>query len=205
MVLGSQAYFLRFLINISEKKKKGHLSQRRNPQIDSIWGLGMLWQLGCHFHWYVSPSYGDRISVVKNDTCGFTAPKASRNNSLPTCFSCIKRAGKIHLHDHSEIMESPWQDAKEKKERKWSPSVMSDSVTPWTAACQASLSITNSQSSLRLTSIESVMPSTHLILCCSLLLPPSIFNLTVAVLACISTNSVRGFPFLHTLSSVYCL
>ena len=47
--------------------------------------------------------------------------------------------------------------------------------TPWTAAFQASLSITNSQSSLNLTSIKSVMPSNHLILCCPLLLPPSIF------------------------------
>ena len=46
-------------------------------------------------------------------------------------------------------------------------------VTPWIAACQASLSITNSRSSLRLMSIESVMPSSHLILCCPLfLLPP---------------------------------
>ena len=46
-------------------------------------------------------------------------------------------------------------------------------ATPWTAAHQASLSITNSRSSLRLTSIESVMPSSHLILCCPLfLLPP---------------------------------
>ena len=48
-------------------------------------------------------------------------------------------------------------------------------VTPWTAACQASLSITNSRSLLKLMSIESVMPSNHLILCCPLLLPPSIF------------------------------
>ena len=39
-------------------------------------------------------------------------------------------------------------------------------ATPWIAACQASLSITNSRSPLRLTSIESVMPSSHLILCC---------------------------------------
>ena len=45
-------------------------------------------------------------------------------------------------------------------------------VTPWIAAHQASLSITNSQSSLKLTSIESVMPSSHLILCHPLLLPP---------------------------------
>ena len=46
-------------------------------------------------------------------------------------------------------------------------------ATPWIAACQASLSITNSQSSLKLTSIESVMPSSHLILCHPLFfLPP---------------------------------
>ena len=48
-------------------------------------------------------------------------------------------------------------------------------ATPWTAAHQASLSITNSQSLLKLMSIESVMPSSHLILCHSLLLLPSIF------------------------------
>ena len=48
-------------------------------------------------------------------------------------------------------------------------------VTPWTAACQASLSTTNSQSLPKLMSIESMMPSNHLILCRSLLLLPSIF------------------------------
>ena len=48
-------------------------------------------------------------------------------------------------------------------------------VTPWIAAHQASLSITNSQSPLKLMCIESVMPSSQLILCCSLLLLPSIF------------------------------
>ena len=48
-------------------------------------------------------------------------------------------------------------------------------MTPWTAAHPASLSIPNSQSLLRLMSIESVMPSNHLILCRPLLLPPSIF------------------------------
>ena len=47
-------------------------------------------------------------------------------------------------------------------------------ATPWIAARQASLSITNSRSSLRLTSIESVMPSSHLILCRTLLLLPPI-------------------------------
>ena len=57
----------------------------------------------------------------------------------------------------------------------FSCSVVSDSVTPWTAARQASLSITNAWRLLRLKSIESVMPSNHLILCHSLLLLPSIF------------------------------
>ena len=48
-------------------------------------------------------------------------------------------------------------------------------VTPWTAGHQASLSITNSWSSLKLVFIESVMPSNRFILCCSLLLWPSVF------------------------------
>ena len=48
-------------------------------------------------------------------------------------------------------------------------------MTPWTAACQASLSITNSWSLIKLTSIESVMLSNHLIHCCPLLLLPSTF------------------------------
>ena len=49
-------------------------------------------------------------------------------------------------------------------------------VTPWTTACQASLSITNSQSLIKLKFIKSVMPSNHFILCHPLLLPPSIFS-----------------------------
>ena len=54
-------------------------------------------------------------------------------------------------------------------------SVGSDSATPWTSAQQASLSFTLSQSLLKLTSIESVMPPNHLALCCPLLLLPSVF------------------------------
>ena len=57
----------------------------------------------------------------------------------------------------------------------FSHSVLSDSAVPWTAACQASLSITNSQSLLKFMSIKSVMPSKHLIFCHPLLLLPSIF------------------------------
>ena len=57
----------------------------------------------------------------------------------------------------------------------FSRSVISDSATTWTAAHQASLSITNSRSLLKLMSIESMMPSNYLIFCRPLLLPPSIF------------------------------
>ena len=58
-------------------------------------------------------------------------------------------------------------------------SVVSDSATPWTAAHQASLSITNSWSLPKLMSIELVMPSNHLILCCPLLLPSIFPNIRV--------------------------
>ena len=73
---------------------------------------------------------------------------------------------------------SPWGSQEVGAE--WYSSVQSLSCvqlfsTPWTTACQASLSITNSRSSPKLMSIESVMPSNHLILCHPLLLPPSIF------------------------------
>ena len=64
----------------------------------------------------------------------------------------------------------------------FSRSAVSDSAAPWTVACQASLSITNSQSPPKLMSIESVMPSNHLILCHPLVLLPSIFP------------SIRVFP-----------
>ena len=57
----------------------------------------------------------------------------------------------------------------------FSHSVVSDSATPWTVAHQTSLSITNSQSLIKVMSFMSVMPSNHLILCHPLLLPPSVF------------------------------
>ena len=79
--------------------------------------------------------------------------------------------------------------------------------TPWTAACQASLSITNSWSLLKLMSIELVMPFNHLILCCPLLLPPSIF-LSIRVFTNESALHNRwlkywNFSFSISPSSVY--
>ena len=79
--------------------------------------------------------------------------------------------------------------------------------TPWTAARQAALSITNSRSLLNLMSIESVMPSNHLILCPPLLLPPSIFP-SIRVFSKKSVLHVRwpkywSFSFSVSLSNEY--
>ena len=80
-------------------------------------------------------------------------------------------------------------------------------VTPWTAACQDSLSFTISQSLLKLMSIESVMQSIHLILCCPLLLLPSIFP-CIKVFSTESTLPIKrpkywSFSFSISLSSEY--
>ena len=80
-------------------------------------------------------------------------------------------------------------------------------ATPWTAARQASLSITNSQSLLKLISIWLVMPSNHLILCCPHLLPPSIFP-SIRVFSnesvlCIRWSKYWSFSFNISLSNDY--
>ena len=74
-------------------------------------------------------------------------------------------------------MKCGWSEMKKTAKYliQFSLSVMSDFATQWTAACQASLSITNARSLFKLMSIELVMPSNHLILCHPLLLLPSIF------------------------------
>ena len=99
------------------------------------------------------------------------APPAPRPLPSPGCLQSSSRH-----HFHSVPLTHKW--------KKWtvSPScgcLVAQScplfVTPWTAAHKASLSITNSQSLLRLMSIESLMPSNHLILCRSLLFLPLIF------------------------------
>ena len=89
----------------------------------------------------------------------------------------------------------------------FSRSVESDSAIPRTAACQASLSITISQSFRKLLSIESVMPSNHLILCRSVLLLPSIFP-SIRVFSNESSLHIRwpkywSFSFTISLSNEY--
>ena len=88
----------------------------------------------------------------------------------------------------------------------FSLSVVSDSVNPQTAACQASLSITNSRSLLKLMSIESVMPSNHLILCRPLLLPsifPSIRVFSNESALCIRWPKYQSFSFSISPSNEY--
>ena len=80
-------------------------------------------------------------------------------------------------------------------------------MTPWTTAHQASLSFTNSQSLLKFTSIKSVMPSNHLILCCPLLFLPSIFP-TIMFFSSESAIHIRwpnyrSFSFTISPSSEY--
>ena len=79
-------------------------------------------------------------------------------------------------------------------------------VTPWTAARQASLSITNSQSLLKLMSIKLVMPSNYLILCCPLLLPsvfPSIRVFSNESVLCITWPKYWSFSFSISPSNEY--
>ena len=74
-------------------------------------------------------------------------------------------------------------------------------TTPWTAAHQTFLSITNSWSLLKLMPIESVMPSNHLILCCPLLLSPSIFT-SIRVFSCESELHIRWTKYLSLSFSI---
>ena len=80
-------------------------------------------------------------------------------------------------------------------------------MTPWTTACQATLSITNSRSLLKLMSIESVMPSNHLVLCRPLLLLASVFP-SIRVFSnesvlCIRWPKYRSFSFSISPPSEY--
>ena len=94
--------------------------------------------------------------------------------------ACLWELGHFHLHFSHLTKNLPWHTEVMQKSLggdsvQFSCSVVLLFATPWTAACQAFLAITNSRSPPKPMSIESVMPSNHLILCHPLLLLPSIF------------------------------
>ena len=94
--------------------------------------------------------------------------------------------------------QMPWSKFNMLSSVQFSHSVVSDSATPWVAAHQASLSITNSQSSLKLTSIKLVIPSSHLLLCRPHLTPPSIF-VSIRVLSSVSGGQSIGVSALASV------
>ena len=102
----------------------------------------------CHYH-LIHALYGQTLDWCLSDK--------NVSHRILSAFSCSKRWS---FRVSVQLLSRVWLYA-----------------TPWTAAGQASLSITNSWNLLRLTSIESVMPSNHLILCHPLLLLPSIFTI----------------------------
>ena len=124
--------------------------------------------------------------------------KGSEENLTKEDIQMAKKQTQIYLH---HISFSSVQFSK------FSRSVLSDSATSWTAAHQASLSITNSQSLHKLMSIESVMPSYHLILRRPLFLLPSIFP-SIRVFSNESVLHIRwskyqSFSFSISPSNVY--
>ena len=143
------------------------------------------------------------MAVAKKQTKQGGKPKKRERRKNPRTWvgtSGEKRGGRnkhVHLLPHYRLLSFSCSVL--------SSSVLSNSLTPpWTAACQASLSFTISLSLLKLMSTESVMPSYHLILCCPLLLPSSIFpsirvfsNESVILIRCPKYRSI-SFSICHS-------
>ena len=125
--------------------------------------------------------------VLQTSQCGIPQQLISIHDSQPEVRQTLTKDG--HIHSPFRSASSEFHTATQKSmdegsklpykyttvQLQFSHSVVSNSFAiPWTAACQATLSITNSQCLLKRMSIEPVMPPTLLILCCPLLLPPSI-------------------------------
>ena len=114
------------------------------------------------------------LHVLGHHERRFFKPVNNSNDLGVNSKKCFVNFHVKHKRNCPEEYEEKLNLYKEFSSVQFSRSVVSDSVTPWIAAHQASLSITISRSSLRLTSIKSVMPSSHLILCRPLLLLPPI-------------------------------
>ena len=110
----------------------------------------------CPLSWWCHPAISPSVTLFSS--CPQSFP-ASGSFQWVGCFYHMAKILELQLHYQSVQSLSHIQLF----------------ATPWTAACQPSLFITNSQNLLKLMSIELVMPSNHLILCCPLLLLPSVF------------------------------
>ena len=117
-------------------------------------------------------------------------PPAAYLLSPPPCSLSLGCGSDGDIFSDGGVKETPGLLSPSPPPQLRSATVMSNSATPRTAAHQASLSITSSQSLLKLMPIESVMPSNHLILCRPLLLLPSIFPST-RVFSNLSVLSIR--------------
>ena len=150
--------------------------------VDKNLGVELLGNVEFSFYYFEESPYSFLLTV---------APNFISTNSAPKLFTFC------HILHSTSYLLSFW----------WFSSVQSLScvrlfTTPWIAACQASLSITNSRGLLKLMSIESVMPSSHLILCCPLLLLPSIPS-SLRIFSSVSTLRMRWpkyWSFSYSLS-----
>ena len=144
-------------------------------------GLQLFWRYDyfCSFSPFLS------LLLIFQPLClHFCFPDMPRRFFTPGFWTCLHSGSSIQLLSHVWVF-----------------------VTPRTAACQTSLSITNSRRLLKLTSTESVMPSNHLILCHPLFFPPSIFP-SIRVFSnesalCIRWSKYWSFSFNISPSNAY--
>ena len=122
------------------------------------------WLRDLHFHFPIYLIW--QLPVLYTNVCVLCAEWIELGSLMSPALAS-------RLSTTSATQEAPYKPIYDSIQ--FSHSVVSHSATPWTATHQASLTITNSQSLLKLVSFESVMPSNHLILCHPLLFPPSIF------------------------------
>ena len=142
-----------------------HFSKVRNHRLSGLWGQREKKKTMSPIHSYKSSSSFSR-SVVSNSL----RPHGFQHARLPCPSPSPRACSNFYVHWVSDAIQPYHQFSSVQ-----SLSCVRLFATPWIAACQASLSITNSWSLLKLRSIESVMPSSHLILCCPLLLLPPTF------------------------------
>ena len=140
------------------------------------------------------PGYASRAleHLKLHHTClggDLMAPR--KGTGVAECYLWSENSGELTFPPICGLLSDFWYIRKMTYSAQFRLSRVQLFATPWTAAPQASLSIINSRSLVKLVSIESVMPSNHLILCCSLLLPPSIFP-SIRVFSNKSVLCIRG-------------